>query len=179
MINRVTLSLILGCFCLVGYACSGGTTPEATKPGANSNTPATQPPAAPAAPPAALSAYGVEWISNQIPSEMQAGKSYTVTLTIKNPTSATWPARGAGPGSVRIAYHWLPAQGDKPVVAPDERTELPHDIAPGESITLSNVIVAPPPSPGVYRLQMTLVHEQIAWFDGLGVKPLTVPVTVR
>jgi hypothetical protein len=176
MKNRVTLLLILGCFCLVSYACSG-TTPEATKPGANSNAPATPAPAAPAAPLAALSAYGVEWISNQIPSEMQAGRSYTVTLTIKNPTSATWPAGGtARPGSVDVAYHWLPAQGDKPVVFEGERTGLPHDIAPGESITLSNVLVVAPPSPGSYRLQMTLVHESITWFD---VKPLTLPVTVR
>jgi hypothetical protein len=178
MINRVTLSLILGCFCLVGYACSG-TTPEATKPGANSNAPATPPPAAPAAPLAALSAYGVEWISNQIPSEMQANKQYTVTITIKNPTSATWPARGTGPGSVTIAYHWLPAQGEKAVVFDGERTALPHDIAPGESITLNNVLVVPPPGPGVYRLQMTLVHESISWFEGAGAKPLTLPVTVR
>lgn len=177
MINRVTLSLILGCFCLVGYAC---TTPETTKPSANSNAPATQRPAAPAAPPAAISAFGVEWISNQIPSEMQANKQYTVTITLKNPTSATWPARGtAQPGSVDVAYHWLPAQGDKPVVFEGERTGLPHDIAPGESITLSNVLVVPPPNPGAYRLQMTLVQETISWFEGVGAKPLTVPVTVR
>ena len=175
MLNRVILSLILGCFCCAAYGC-GGPAPDNAKTGNSSSAPGTPPTAAP---PAALSAYGVEWISNQIPSEMQADKLYTVTLTIKNPTSATWPARGAGPGSVRIAYHWLPAQGDKPVVSNDERTALPHDIAPGESITLDNVLVAPPLNPGVYRLQMTLVHEQIAWFETQGVKPLTVPVTVR
>ena len=175
MMNRAILSLIVGCFCFMGFACSD-TPPETAKSSANSSTPAT--PAATAKPLKALTAFKVEWLSQQIPSEMQAGKPATLTLTLKNPTSETWPA-GTGPVTVNIAYHWLPAQGDKHVVFEGVRTPLPHDIAPGESITLSNVGVLAPPNPGAYRLQMTLVQETIAWFEWQGGKPLTVPVTVR
>ena len=173
--TRAILSLIVGGFCFVGFACSN-TPPETAKSSANSSTPAT--PAATARPLKALTAFNAEWLSQQIPSEMQAGQSYTVTLALKNPTSETWPA-GTGPVTVNIAYHWLPAQGDKPVVFEGQRTPLPHDIPPGESITLSNVVVLAPPNSGVYRLQMTLVQETISWFEWQGAKPLTVPVTVR
>lgn len=164
MMNRVVLSLIVGCFCFVGLACSGNP-PETTKP--------------PAAPPKTLSAFNVEWISQQIPSEMLVTKIYEVTITLKNPTNVTWPTTGLPPGPVFIAYHWLPAKGDQPVVFDGERSAFPHDISPGETITMDKVRVLAPPNPGAYRLQVSLVQEGITWFDSQGVKSLTVPVTVR
>lgn len=168
MMNRAILLLILGCLFLVG--CAGSDT-------ANSNAPVTPAPAATSRALKALTAFNVEWLSHQIPSEMQAGESYNVTLALKNPTSETWPA-GTGAVTVNIAYHWMTADGTKPVVFEGLRTQLPHDIAPGESITLNNVVVLAPPNPGAYRLQMTLVQETIAWFEWQGAKPLTVAVTV-
>jgi hypothetical protein len=159
----------------MSFAC-GENPPQTANSNVNSNTPAT--PTATARTLKALTAFNVEWASHQIPSEMQAGKPSVVTLTIKNPTSETWPA-GTGPVTVNIAYHWMTADGTKPVVFDGVRTPFPHDIAPGESITVTNIGVLAPPNPGAYRLQMTLVQETISWFEWGGAKPLTVPVTVR
>jgi hypothetical protein len=174
MTTRPILSLIVGCVCFMSFACSK-TPPETSNSSANSNTAAT--PVATARTLKALTTFNVEWLSQQIPAEMQAGKPTELTLTLKNPTSETWPA-GTGPVTVNIAYHWVTADG-KPVVFEGVRTRLPHDIAPGESITLNNVGVLAPPNPGTYRLQVTLVQETIAWLEWKGGKPLTVPVTVR
>jgi len=174
MMNRPILLLTLGCLVFAGFACG---TPETPTTG---TTPTgTTTPASPTSPAKTLSAFNVEWLSHQIPSEMQAAKSYRATITLKNTTTATWPTKGDPPGPVFVSYHWLPAQGDQPVVFDGERTAFPHDITPGEVITLDKVAVLAPPNPGSYRLQVSLVQEGITWFDTQGVPSLTVPVTVR
>lgn len=178
MINRIACCIAVSVISLAGFACSNPTkeTPQPI------TAPAT-PPAAPAGAPTPLapSAYRVEWVSNQIPSEMPAGKEQKISVTIKNAGDGTWPSKGAGGGplnQVLIAYHWLPSQGDKPIVWDGVRTALPHDIAPGETFT-AQVTVVPPKDPGYYRLQVTLVQEGVIWFEGKGASTLTVPVTVR
>jgi len=190
MTTRALLSLIVGCVCFVGLACNdtppepatpgaspiSASSPSAGSPSTSSSTPAT--PAAPARKLKALTAFNVEWLSQKIPSEMQAGKPSVLTVTLKNPTAEAWPA-GTGPVTVNVAYHWLPAEGSNPVVFDGVRTPFPHDIAPGETITLDNIGVLAPPTPGKYRLQVSLVQETIAWLEWRGGKPLTVPVTVR
>ncbi|MEK6406215.1 MAG: hypothetical protein AABN34_04550 [Acidobacteriota bacterium] len=179
MINRIACCIALCVICLAGFACSNATK-ETPQPIAA--PPASQP-AAPAAAPAPLapSAYRVEWVSNLIPSEMAASQNQKVSVTLKNAGDGTWPAKGTGGGPVNqvlISYHWLPAQGDKAVLWDGVRSALPHDIGPGETFT-QNVTVIAPKDPGSYRLQLTLVHEGVTWFEVKGASGLTVPVTVR
>jgi hypothetical protein len=129
-----------------------------------------------------LASYKVEWISNQIPSEMQAGKQQIVTVNLKNAGTAAWPSKGTdgtANNQVSVSYHWLPAQGDTPVVVDGLRTPLPRDIGPGEAVTINNVTIEAPPAAGTYRLQMTLVHEMVTWFETQDAKTLTVPVKVQ
>lgn len=179
MTTRPILSVTLGCLCFLAFAC-GDTPPAPSQPGANSTAPApAQPPAAAATPLKALASFRVEWISQQIPTEMQVLHWYDAAITLRNPTNAIWPARGPAVGSVNIAYHWLPAQGDKPVLLDGERTAFPHDIGPGETIKMDKVRIIAPASPGQYRLQISLVQEGVAWFESQGATPITVPVKVR
>jgi hypothetical protein len=156
MINRLPLLSVISAACLLSLSC-----------GLSGNTP-----------PALLSSYKVEWVDKQVPAEMQAGKDYIISATIKNLGDATWPWTLNGRGRVHISYHWA-AQGGNVVVWDGTRSGLPHDIAPGETFTANDIHVTAPKEPGSYQLQLTLVHDPVAWFDQKGAAPLAVPVKVN
>ena len=184
MQSRAMISLIL-CLCSVAYACSGPST-DATKPGNSSAVPATSSSSAvPVASSSAVPSPGqsIEWISQQIPAVMEAGKEEKIALTFKNVSDTPWRYEGAGtipdPKAVRLSYHWYSAPGDKAVIWDGTRTPLPREIAPGETVTLNNVRVLPPPNPGQYQLKFSLLQESIGWFDSKGGNTLVTLVTVR
>jgi hypothetical protein len=113
---------------------------------------------------------------------VDAGKIYTIKITLKNTSDVTWPSKGIGEkhtNRVGISYHWLNADGDQVIVKDGLRTLLPHDIPPGETLTIDKVRVRAPDKSGSYRLQMTLVQEGVAWFDKKGASTVTKQVTVR
>jgi hypothetical protein len=105
--------------------------------------------------------YRVQWTAYQIPTAMQAGKEYTVRVTVRNDGAATWgsePSTQDAIAPVYLSYHWLHPTGMGFAVYDGLRTPLPHDVAPGEACSVSEVRVAAPPTGGAYRLQITLVH---------------------
>jgi hypothetical protein len=167
--------LVLALICLVAYACTEPKTQPA-QPNVNASSPTTAPgPLTPAA-------YRVEWSNPQVPAEMLAGRPYTVSATIKNVSNEAWPATAKGGGSfnlIEVGYHWLPAEGKEPIVWDGTRTPLPHDIAAGETVTLTNIRVQAPTQTGSLRLQISLLNEGVTWFEARGGKTLIVPVTVR
>jgi cell division septation protein DedD len=77
---------------------------------------------------------------------------------------------------VNLAYHWLDQKG-RMVVFDGERTPLPHDLKPGESVTLK-ALIQPPEKAGSYTLEITLVQEGVAWFPEKGGGKLSIPVEV-
>lgn len=86
------------------------------------------------------------------------GKVYTVKVTLTNAGSMTWVA--GGPNPFRLAYHW---SGPAPLYEGD-RTALPHDIAPGDMITIDATLKTPA-VPGTYTLEWDMVHEGVTWFS--------------
>jgi hypothetical protein len=101
---------------------------------------------------------------------LQPGGRIAVPVTIKNDGLATWPAAGANP--IRIAAHTFGATG-QPVSWDGERTSLPADVAPGQSVTTS-VIVNAPVTAGTYTVKVDLVREAVAWLSSYGVAPATI-----
>lgn len=97
------------------------------------------------------------------------GEVRRVHLALRNAGRTPWsPAR-----EDRVAYHWLDARGE-PVVFEGRRTELPHEVLPGETIEVDAVLEAPL-VPGTYRLQWAMVREHVTWFPG---EPVPVSVDV-
>lgn len=181
MINRIVFVLALSVICVTAFGC--GSPSQTSPPSAPSPTSTTPAPSSPAVTPKPFepSDYRVEWVSNQIPTEMQATRDYGVTVTLKNAGHATWPSKVSDGGpfnKVFVSYHWLLAQGEKPVIFEGQRTPLPQDIGPGQTVTVNNVAVTAP-GPGSFRLQITLVHEGVVWFEQHGAKTLIVPVKVN
>jgi len=95
--------------------------------------------------------------------QLSAGQVVTMPVTLSNNGLMTWSAAGVLP--VHVSYHWLSSSQNVYLVFEGLRTQLPHDISPGETF-LVNAIVQAPPQPGDYRLQWDLVHENVTWFQG-------------
>jgi hypothetical protein len=107
--------------------------------------------------------------------EMKAGEVVKPVVTISNTSSANWPTTGSAP--VNFSYHWAD-RTQKVVVFDGERTPLPKDLKAGATVDVNATIKAPS-QPGEYLLQMTMVQENVAWFDHKGAKPLIVSVRVK
>ena len=90
----------------------------------------------------------------------------------------SWAAGGTHP--IHLGYHWYTPDGE---VAPhhlwdDHRTELPKDLAPGESVSLQAKLSIPSAA-GVYQLRWDMVEEMVAWFTWKGQPTLDVTITVQ
>jgi hypothetical protein len=117
---------------------------------------------------------GVEWVGHEV-DVLRAGSDSVSRLVVANAGSATWRRRDGG--GVRVSYHWLDLLGNA-VVWDSPRTDIPHNIAPGERMEISVPIRAPIP-PGDYVLAFDLVEEFQFWFSDVGVPMLKLPCTVR
>jgi hypothetical protein len=116
-------------------------------------------------------AYRVAWEEAYVPEEGAPNLMLAVPVTFRNSGNKVWPA-----SAVFIAYHWF--RDNKIVVWDGERTRLPRDVRAGGRATLS-VRVKAPAEPGDYLLQITLVHENVVWFEQKGADTILRPVAVR
>lgn len=123
-------------------------------------------------------AYAVEYVSHNTPTRMVAGQINAVQMTLKNTSFRSWSEAGANP--VRVGYHWYTAEGTEVAASlwEDKRTNLPHDLLPGQSVTL-NCELAAPRTPGSYEVRWDMVEEMRTWFGWQGVPTLNVQVTVN
>jgi SAM-dependent methyltransferase len=99
-------------------------------------------------------------------------------ITVRNTGSENWPAASEhdGPYSIRLGNHWR-RRFWRMVQFDDRRTALPHDIAPGETVTMG-LFVEAPDSPGTYILELDMVQENVRWFARAGSKPARIRVRV-
>src|SRR5439155_1228253 len=89
------------------------------------------------------------------------GETSSIDVMVNNDTGATWTAAGAHP--VKLGYHWFD-MSSQAVVWDGARTALPHDVAPGESLTLT-VDMRAPQVEGTYALAWDMVQEGTGWFS--------------
>lgn len=100
----------------------------------------------------------------------------TVPVGVTN-RSSYWLSSAFPHHPVRASYRWADPAG-RIVVPNGHRTPFPEPLAPGASTTLP-VTVQLPAEPGEYRLRVTLVQEEFAWFDEVDPACTTdVPATV-
>jgi hypothetical protein len=115
-------------------------------------------------------AYRVDWEEAYVPLEADANRMQAVPVTLRNSGNKVWPA-----SVVFVSYHWF--RDGKLVVWDGERTRLPRDVRAGGRATLA-VHVKTPAEPGAYVLQLTLVHENVIWFEHKGANMFIRPVAV-
>jgi len=85
----------------------------------------------------------------------------TIEVHVANAGLATWPSGGEHP--VRLAYHWLDGTPTA-VIWDGGRALLPHDVRPGEAVTLQ-VSVRAPRAETTLILAWDMVQEGVGWFS--------------
>jgi cell division septation protein DedD len=125
-----------------------------------------------------LNGFKVAFESNKVAPQMRSGERVVADVTVKNISPVTWPSKPNAKNlqAVNLAYHWLDQKG-RMVVFDGERTPLPHDLKPGDSVALK-ALIQPPEKAGSYILEITLVQEGVAWFPEKGGGKLSIPVEV-
>jgi hypothetical protein len=102
-----------------------------------------------------------------VPPRARAGEWLRIPVRFANRSDAPWSATGLPLASGRLrvsaSYRWFDPSG-RAVVEYGERSLLPGDVRPGEVMPMV-VRVLTPPRPGPYDLQVTLVQDDVAWFD--------------
>lgn len=115
--------------------------------------------------------YLAEYAPEESPLALRASELRTTPVRVTNTGRKTW-TRGE---AFHLSYHWW--DRERQVLADGERTRLPRDLAPGDSVVLAATVRAPARA-GEYLLVWDMVHEHTTWFSGQGVAPRTVPVAV-
>lgn len=106
-------------------------------------------------------------IEAKSPAILIAGKSKLIECTVQNLADAFLCSEAPYP--VHLAYR-LRSCEDPNAMAEIEgnRTRLPRMLSPGETISFGLDVVAPAVE-GDYEIIVTLVQEQVAWFDSIRV----------
>jgi hypothetical protein len=106
-----------------------------------------------------------------VPSPVGVGQPAPVRTRLTNVSEHVWPAGRL----IRLGNHWL-ADGE-PARWNDGRVDLPHDLAPGETVELELPVVAPD-EPGEYDLELDVVQEAVTWWAEVGSETTSTQVTV-
>ena len=124
-----------------------------------------------------LSIYHVTYLDCEIPPRMEAGKTYEVTVNIRNDSTATWyTSQQVYYRGINLSYHWK-TYSNKTIFKEGARTPLPFAIRARETAILKMQIGAPN-QPGHFRLELDLVHEGVTWFSEAGASPASFEVEV-
>jgi hypothetical protein len=132
-----------------------------------------------AADPLPYEGFRASIVSPSLPTRLTPGSTTTVSVTVKNTSSVSWPGQGGTDEAytIKLGNHWLDSNGNI-LIMDDNRAALPFELKPGDEVELSLTIRAPS-NPGTYVLEMDMVQEQFVWFSSLGSKTLRANIKVE
>jgi tRNA (mo5U34)-methyltransferase len=114
------------------------------------------------------------------PGPCHPGEELSFTLRVENRGLVNWPAQGGGPagqGAIHLGAHLL--REDEEELAWDfGRSDLPRDLAPGDSARVEITLRAPD-GRGRYVVEFDMVAEHVAWFEDFGSGTLRHPLAVQ
>lgn len=113
----------------------------------------------------------------QPPSRLERGKPYTLPITLTNNGYLLWQAHNTDApwGKVQVIVEWRNSDGQ---LVATNRVPLPHDVIPGESVSLDLPTVAPDTA-GMYQLQVDIERRLIYRFSAKGAPPWQATVQVH
>lgn len=120
-------------------------------------------------------AKGSITISEALPM-FHIGEIKTLGVTINNQSEVCWIGDVFRP--VKLSYHWL-KQNKEMHDFEGARTVLPAGgVRPGQSLGAEMKVVAPNEA-GVYILVLTLLQEEVGWFEKMGLETTSIEVNVN
>ncbi|MGH2378988.1 MAG: N-acetylmuramoyl-L-alanine amidase, partial [Candidatus Limnocylindria bacterium] len=118
--------------------------------------------------------WSADWRSSDVPRTWTAGQDRLVTVTIRNDGGRVWTATGSNP--VKVGHYWI-STATRNRFEGEDLMSLPHDIQPGQSVTM-RLPVSAPVYPTNYALVLDLYKENEFWFKDKGLRPDDTEVTV-
>jgi|GEM_PF-1023641 len=103
-------------------------------------------------------------IEADVPRNMHAGETTVVRCAVTNRGDAAYLS--APPNPIELCYRWYDAGNAAVGAGAWLHTPLPQPLSPGKRLSMVARIAAPP-TPGTYTLAVTLLQEDVAWFDDL------------
>ncbi len=118
----------------------------------------------PSAPMEALPCFETEMVAIRAAGDLcvAAGSHFSTAVTVVN--RSPWDLRSELPHPVHLAHHWLSEDGRTMVQYESDRTRLLPALCRGGSAEYA-MAGAAPAEPGSYILRVTLVQEDVRWFD--------------
>jgi hypothetical protein len=110
-------------------------------------------------------AYRAEWQRMAKLSPMRVGETKKVTVRITNVGGRPWAA--TGDSQVGLGFRWFTPDGQT-LVVDQPRIRLPHNVSPGNKVTLQNVEVKSPDEAGEYLLRWDLHVRGVGWLRDHG-----------
>jgi hypothetical protein len=101
-------------------------------------------------------------VEAELPRTLPAGVSVTLACTVTNCGDVALTSGGQYP--VFVCYRWYDAAGELAEVGRSIHTALPAALGPGASVEVA-MRLASPRNAGTYRLGVTLLQSEVAWFD--------------
>lgn len=117
--------------------------------------------------------YGVRYSLSSLAS-MTVGEKREILVQLQNTGGRAWLVSGTNP--VTLVHQWLNEQGTSVQRTP--RTTLPHDVQPGETISVPLSLLAPSKA-GSYRLRLDMEETGRVFFSQQGNAPHTRVVRVE
>lgn len=122
----------------------------------------------PPLPPPPVAVDSAQFVSQNVPSQMEPGESYLVSVTYRNAGNTTW---ATATGMYRLGSQ--NAQ-DNVFWTGSNRIGIPHAVSPGEHVTFSFWVTAR--EHGTHNFQWRMVNDSVAWF---GDQSPNVPVLIE
>lgn len=105
----------------------------------------------------------------------KAKETINIPIYVKNRSNFVWSSHVSNP--VHLSYNWLDSNGTL-VVKDSVRTKLPKRLVPEDSVTV-NATIKFPDQAGSYTLVLTMVQEQVTWFNDAGVESTKITVQCK
>jgi SAM-dependent methyltransferase len=115
-----------------------------------------------------------ELVVDGVPHAAAAGGTFTAIARVSNVGDTLWLASPSVLGGFVTVGCKLATEDGRVISDALGRSELPADVAPGESANVIVTVSLPRElAPGIYKLSFDLVNELICWFSDLGNVPIT------
>jgi SAM-dependent methyltransferase len=112
------------------------------------------------------------------PQLVEAGSTLEVTISLENVGDTLWLSEPSAKGGFVTLATKLFDENKCLLSDMLERTRLPHDVLPAQTIVLTHRFTAPA-QPGSYWIKLDLVSESVAWFENEGSQPFEFAIRVE
>jgi uncharacterized protein (TIGR03032 family) len=102
-----------------------------------------------------------------LPSRILVDETIKVPCRVTNKGNAIYVS--APPNPIQFCYRWFDDGGSAIGAGQWIHTDLPRPLPPGESLDVA-VMIAAPHLPGTFTLAVTLLQEDVAWFDDVSLE---------